>query len=345
MKLIWYHLVKLYISIGFVFYYKKITVKGLENIPKNKAVMFISNHPNALIDPLLIATTNKRSTHYLTQAAVFTNNIVKNILYSFNMIPVYRMRDGYKTMSENEKIFQYCYSLLKKKKGILIFAEGSHNIQRRVRPFRKGFARIVFGAIDKHDGLDIDIIPVGVNYTSAPSYASKVSIYYGKPISVRPYWSMADRNLAINKLKKDASEHLKLVTNHIDDLTNYDKIIANFERDEFLSPEKVNKKLETLDIDAPIKREVKTKNKFNPIQLIVKINSFIPLLIWNKLKTKINEIEYMATFKFATGITVFPVFYFLQAWLVTYFFGSTIGYIYLFFSFLSVYILTKTNYN
>jgi len=342
MKLIWYHLVKLYITIGFAFYYKKIIVKGLENIPKNKAVMFISNHPNALIDPLLIATTDGRNTHYLTQAGVFSNKFVKKILFSFNMIPVYRIRDGYSTVSEeNEKIFQYCYSLLKKGKCILIFAEGSHNMQHKVRPLRKGFARIVFGAIDTHNDLEIDVIPVGVNYTNATNYGSKVSICYGKPMAVKPYWNISDRNKAINKLKEDAFEQLKLVTSHIEDLSNYDKIIQHFERDDFLFPEKVNKKLETLDIDAPIKNS-KIKNGFNPLLFLVKINSVFPLLIWNNIKEKIKEREYIATFKFALGISLFPIFYFIQTWIISFFFGSTVAYTYLFISFLSIFVLTKT---
>ncbi len=342
MKLIWYLLVKFYIKIGLKFFYKKIIVKGLENVPKNKAIMFISNHPNALIDPLLIATTDKRSTHYLTQAGVFSNNIVKKILYSFHMIPVYRMRDGYNTVSENEKIFQYCYRLLKKKKCILIFAEGSHNMQRRVRPFRKGFVRIVFGAMDTFNDLEIDIIPVGVNYTNATKYASKVSICYGKPIPVKPFWEITDRNKAINKLKEEAFDQLKLVTNHIEDLNNYNKIIQHFEKDEFLNPEKVNKKLINLDIDAPIKKDLKIKNIFNPLLFLVKINSFFPLLIWKKLKKKVKEKEYIATFKYAVGLTVFPIFYFIQTGIVSYIFGSTIGWTYLVLSFLSIFVLTKT---
>lgn len=345
MKFIWYHLMKLYLNIGLSFYYKKTIVKGFENIPKNKAIMFISNHPNALIDPLITATTNKRETHYLTQAGVFKNAFVKKILLSVNMIPVYRVRDGLGSKNlklANEEVFQYCYELLNKKKTILIFAEGSHNIQRRVRPFRKGFAKIVFGAIDQNNDLEIDIIPVGVNYTNQIAYASKISINYGKPIAANPFWEIEDRNEAIQKLLEKSSEQLKLVTNHIEYLDNYDKIINHFDEDEFLNPEKVNKKLETLDFNKPIQQKSKSRNYFNPLLLFVKINSFLPLLVWNYVKQKIKQKEYIATFKFAVGITAFPIFYFIQKGIVTYFFGSTIGWIYLIISFLSVFILTKT---
>jgi len=345
MKFLWFHLMKLYITIGLSFYYKKIIVKGLENVPKNKAVLFISNHPNALIDPLITATTCKRNTHYLTQAGAFNNAFVKKILFSARMIPVYRLRDklGSKKLKlANEEIFQYCYKLLNQKKAILIFPEGSHNEQRRVRPFRKGFARIVFGAIDQNKDLEIDIIPVGVNYTNIETYADNVSIYYGKPIAVKPFWGLNDRNEGIRELLKTASEGLKQVTNHIEDLDNYDEIVKQFDKSEFLYPEKVNKKLETLDFNKPTQQIIKSKNHFNPLLLLVKINSFFPLLVWKYQQPKIKEREYIATFKYAVGITVFPLFYFIQTGIIYYFFGSTMACIYLIFSFLSVYILTKT---
>ncbi|MDH3321779.1 MAG: lysophospholipid acyltransferase family protein [Flavobacteriaceae bacterium] len=345
MKSLWYHFLKLYVSLGLSFFYKKIRVHGIENIPKNKAVMFLSNHPNALIDPLLIATNNQRNTHYLTRAAVFNNPIIKKLLYSINMIPVYRTRDGIgskKLKSANEEIFSYCYEILNKKKALLIFPEGSHNIQRRVRSFRKGFARIVFGAMDLNNDLEIDIIPVGVNYTDVEAYASKVSIYFSKPISVRPYWEIEDRIKAIQSLKTVAYEQLKSVTNHIDDEANHDTIVKLFKKEEFLNPKKVNKKLESLKIIDDLEQSTEVSSNFNPLLFIVKINSFFPLLIWKNLRTKINEREFIATFKFAIGITAFPVFYFLQTWVVNHFFGSAIGYSYLIFSFLSVFILTKT---
>ncbi|MCK5679024.1 MAG: 1-acyl-sn-glycerol-3-phosphate acyltransferase, partial [Flavobacteriaceae bacterium] len=243
MKAIFYYVMRAYTSLSLVFYYKNILVSGKKNIAKNKAIVFISNHPNALIDPLLVSYSDLRPIHYLTQAAAFSGSFVNIILEALNMIPVYRVRDGIgkeKLISLNEQTFRHCHDILNNRGIILIYVEGSHNVRRKVRPFRKGFARIVFGAMDKYNDLEIDIIPVGMNYTEVDAYASKVSINYGKPIAVRPFWKNKDRNEAISELLKVSSEQLKLVTNHIDDLDNYDKIINHFDKDEFLSPEKVN---------------------------------------------------------------------------------------------------------
>ena len=340
MKLLWYYFVKLYMRIGFAFYYKKLLLVGKDNIPKNKAVLFVSNHQNALIDPLLIAVTNSRVTHFLTQAVVFKNPIVKKLLFSVNMIPIYRIRDGRNSVSQNDKIFEYCYQLLNKKQAVLIFSEGSHNIQRRVRPLNKGFTRIVFGAIEQNPGLEIDIIPIGINYSNAKRYASNVSIYYGKPISVNQFWEKLDKIESTNALKNEVSDQMKKLTAHIEDSSKHDEIVTYFREDEFIFPEKVNKKLEDLSSLKPL--DYKIENQFNFLTPIVKFNSFIPLHIWKYTYTKIKEEEYISTFKFTVGITAFPVFYFLQTWVISYFFGSTLGYTYLIFSFLSIYLLTKT---
>ena len=345
MKKLWYYFMRAYIAIGLDFYYKKILVKDKKNITKNKAILFISNHPNALIDPILVATHSSRNMYYLTQAGVFKRKIVKKILESVNMIPVYRVRDGLSSKelkTYNDEVFQYCYQILNKKQALMIYVEGSHNIRRKVRPFKKGFARIVFGAMDEYNDLEIDIVPVGMNYTKVEEYASKVSINYGKPIPVRPFWEIEDRNEATSRLINEAENKLKLVTNHIDDSENYDEIIKYFEPDEFLSPEKVNEKLKHINLNIPPDKNKKSKINFNLIEILVRINSFIPLLVWKKSRQNIKQQEYISTFRFAVGITAFPIFYFIQKGIVTYFFGSTIGWIYLILSFLSVFILTKT---
>ncbi len=346
MKKLWYYFMRAYIALGLDFYYKKILVKGKKNITKNKAILFISNHPNALIDPILVATHSSRNMYYLTQAQVFKSKIVKMILNSVNMIPVYRVRDGLGSKdlkTYNDEIFQHCHQILNKKQTLLIYVEGSHNFRRKVRPFKKGFTRILFGAMDEFNDLEIDIIPVGMNYTNVDSYASKVSINFGKPISFRPFWEMKDRNEAIKRLIAEAENKLKLATNHINDSENYEKIIQYFEPDEFLFPEKVNEKLKYINLNTPPQKSNKSKNKFNLLQLIVSINSFFPLLIWKKIKPTIKQTEYISTFRFAAGITTFPVFYFIQKGIITYFFGSTIGWVYLILSFLSVLLLTKTH--
>lgn len=345
MNKLWYISMRAYISLGFSFYYKKILIKGKKNITKNKAIVFISNHPNALIDPLLIATKSSRIVHYLTQAAAFIDNtFVKTILTASNMLPVYRIKDGIsseKLIAYNEKTFEECFDILNNKEAVLIYVEGSHNFRRKVRPFKKGFARIVFGSMDKYKDLEIDIIPVGMNYSNIGTYGSKVSVNFGEPIAVKPFWKIEDRNDAIIKIKEKAESKLKLVTNHITDSENYDKIIQYFEPDEFLYPEKVNKKLHHINLNNPLPAFKKRKSSFNLLEILIRINSFFPLLIWNKIKATIKEKEYISTFRFSLGLTAFPLFYLLQSIIIGLLTTFNYGILYFFTSILLMYIFVK----
>ena len=55
------------------FYTKRISVHGKVYVPKKGAVLFMVNHPNGLLDPLVVAVNNPRILHFLVQAAIFKN--------------------------------------------------------------------------------------------------------------------------------------------------------------------------------------------------------------------------------------------------------------------------------
>ena len=57
---------------------------------------------------------------------------------------------------------------------------------------------------------------------------------------------------------------------------------------------------------------------------------------------KIKEEEFIATWRFTIGITLFPICYLLQAGIVAYLFDDLTGYIYLGLSFLIVYLFVKS---
>lgn len=340
MKLIWYLLVKLYIRTGFAFFYKKVEVRGVENVPKNTAVLFVANHQNALIDPLLLGAFLPRQLYFLTRADVFDKPVIRALLSSVNMLPIYRIRDGRESLSKNEEVFQKCFKILNSKGTVLIFPEGNHNIQRRVRIISKGFTRIVFGALDQYGDHELMVVPIGINYTNARKYASSVSLHVGEAICANEYYQREKHTVSSAALKEEVRNRLKTLTTHIEDQENHDYLESCFREDEFLDPQKVNAKLEQPESLRPVTRD-KSSN-FNLLLPPVKVNSFFPLLIWNYIKPKIGEVEFISTFKFSVGVTAFPLFYLAQASVLAIFFGSVAGWTYFGLSLLSVWLLTKS---
>lgn len=321
---------------GFAFYFKRIQVSGIENIPRNKAVLFVANHQNALIDPLLIGALTPRELNFLTRSDVFSTPLIKALLSSVNMLPIYRIKDGLNSLSKNEEVFQKCYSILNKKGTVLIFPEGNHNIKRRLRVLSKGFTRIVFGALKQNPEQDIYILPIGINYTNAKKYGSSLHLIYGEPIKV----DQQGQSVQNSDLKKEVSASLKKLICHIEDLDHYDQIEKSFKEEDFMDPIQVNKQLQSIQL--PVDSVTKEADQFNFLSPFIKVNSFIPMLLWKNFYPKIKEEEFISTFRFTFGITLFPLFYILQAIIVSYFFGNTTGLIYLIISVLLAYLFVKS---
>ena len=325
--------------------FKKISIHGQENIPKKGAVIFIGNHQNALIDAILVPTTNNRNSHFLTRASAFKIGIVNQILRSLNMIPVFRVRDGFRTIEKNFEVFEQCIEILKQEEGILIFAEGDHNLKRRIRPFKKGFARIILGTLQKYPDLPIYIVPIGINYDSQLNFPSSTSIYYGKPILANQFVDAKNPDLKFKEITHEVSIALKNLTLHVEDSANYDEIIVKLEALEvdYLNPFEANKLVENLET-TPSKVIVKKENInwFAPIHLLAKLNSVFPLLIWKYIKPKIQDVVFTNTYRFVLITTLFPLFYLIQTIIVYLIFDIKVAAIYFLSSILLGIISTKT---
>lgn len=339
-KKIWYNSVKLFLKISLHFYAKKIKIYGKENIPKKGAVLFAINHPNALMDPLFVTSFNPRENHFLVRADVFKKPLVKKALASLNLMPIYRIRDGRKQLSNNEEVFKKCFNILKRKETLIIFPQGGHSRDRSIKPLSKGFTRIVFGALEENPDLEIAVIPVGITYQNSSSYPSKVCVQFGEVIDAKQILNSNLKPKAINILKSEVSNQLKKLTVHIPDDENYTSTLQklNAANVDFTEVDSVNKMIAENNFPPAVK---KPKNISKPIYYLILINGIIPYLIWKKMSKNIDEIEFIDTMKYGVNVICFPLFYFLQALLIYFFFGLEIAVIYWLASFLLVFVYTK----
>lgn len=322
MKYFWLHSVRAYIKLAFFFYLKKIEINNEDRLPKNKPVIILANHQNALIDPLLIASQSKVFSYFLTRAGVFKKPIVKKILKSLQMLPVYRVRDGWSNLTNNTSIFLECSKLLSKNKVITIFPEGNHNIQRRVRPLSKGFTRIVFETLESFPEADLQLIPIGLNYKKANQFGDSAAVYFGESISAKSYLNL-DRNEAIKQLKNDVQLALKMLTTHIPE-TNYRTIETQLEQlnVDFLNPIAVNNCIASNFKSCKATNKLQVNNFKKLFKFLLVLLLIVPFIVWKYVaKPKIKEIEFIATFRFTIAITLVP----LWIVLITVILGLTLG--------------------
>ncbi len=308
-----YQLLKYSITFGLQAFHKKIVFYGLSNVPKNKPVLFLPNHQNALVDVLLIGTNCNRKPYFLARSDVFSKSMLRTFFNYLKMIPVYRLRDGRDTVSRNHEIFETCAQLLKKGEALTMFPEANHNLRRRVRPLSKGFTRVLFKALEYAPELDIQIVPVGLNYQNAELFPDSAAVYYGVPISVQELYDSNDLVGSALKIRNAVAASLKELTTHVEPEIEYDEIIdyLNGENVNFLDPTAVNIRVKKWDSNADYIKKEKTSKSILPVilrPLFLLINLPI-LIVWKLLlKPKIWEPEFTGTLRFATAFIGFIVY-------------------------------------
>ncbi|CAM1364541.1 Acyltransferase [Tenacibaculum litopenaei] len=340
MKTKLYTIVKSIVKTGLFFYSKKITVHFKAPLPKDGAILFTANHPNGLLDPLLIATRVPMPLHFLVQAGVFKNPRIARYLSYLGMMPIFRIRDGLKSLAKNEAIFEQCEEILANRGAILIFPEGSHHRNRTVRTLSKGFTRILFRALEKNPTKKIYVVPVGITYQQSAAFPSKSAVHFGTPIVANTYYNAEISNANIQALKREVSEQLKTLSVHIPNDEHYDSAVASLvaAQTDFTAVTDVNKIIATRKFPAVAKKRFAWET---PLWYLIVINSILPYLLWRKVYKKIKEIEFVDTFRFSINLLLFPLFYSIQSTLIGYFFTPLLGVLYFCLSCGSIALFTR----
>jgi len=271
------------------FNYKKIEIHGLENIPSGR-VIFVGNHQNGLIDPLLIAAFNKKPTTFYTRASVFTNPIVSRILHYLGLLPIFRFRDGGRNLRNNIELFEKgAYALLEKGEAIALFPEGNHGAKRQIRPLKKGVIRLIETIYQKDSSEEVFLVPVGFNYLKLTKFKDEVSVRFGKPIRSQ---SLLNNNGMIDlKLLELIHQSLQTLTTHVEDA--YELKIEYLENSQvnWLDPDQVYKVLENYP-------KVLSSDT-SPIPSTSYFFSWPVVLFWRKyLLPKIDEVEFITTLRY-----------------------------------------------
>ena len=122
-------------------FFREIKVYGYENIPPDGGVLFSPNHQGAFLDPLLVGYMTPRKITSLTRSDVFGGPL-QWFLDAFQMLPVYRIRNGYGNLKKNDAIFEKCYKILGEGRFLLMFSEGGHHNEYFLQRLSKGSSRL-----------------------------------------------------------------------------------------------------------------------------------------------------------------------------------------------------------
>ena len=166
-------------------FFRRIDVEGSERVPVDGAVVFVVNHPNGLVDPLLLLCFAPRPVSFLAKAPLFRMPVVGSRVRAFGSIPVYRRQDAGTDPRRNRETFEAAHRLLGGGGALGLFPEGASHDEPQLLPLRTGAARIVLGAAAQGNA-PVFIVPAGLFYTWKQTFRSSALVLFGDALEVPP---------------------------------------------------------------------------------------------------------------------------------------------------------------
>ena len=191
-------------------FFRQIEVVGLEHVPATGPVLFAGNHPNSLIDPVLIITTCGRKVHFAAKDKLFKGRLMRAVLRGLGAVPIKR-RDDHdgkprETLGaapvDNDAAFDAMFAVLGAGGAIGIFPEGLSHDEAHLSRLKTGAARLALGGAHRTH-QPITIVPCGLTFIHPKRFRSRVLVQFGSPV-------------VVDEARPNTSDEVRTVTTEID---------------------------------------------------------------------------------------------------------------------------------
>jgi phosphoribosylaminoimidazolecarboxamide formyltransferase/IMP cyclohydrolase len=171
-------------------FFRRVEVEGIEGVPPEGPLLLAANHPNTLIDVLLVGTLLERQVGFVAKATLFEGWFMNWFLRHMGAVPIHRRQDGATdaaSQDANSKVLADCEDAVARGQALVIFPEGvSQQEEPRLLKLKTGLARIALGAEAKAPG-QVRVVPAALVYDDPGTFRSRARVTYGEPIPVAPF--------------------------------------------------------------------------------------------------------------------------------------------------------------
>lgn len=228
-----YFLLRVMAAVGTRFFYRRRAVLGRENLQFDGPAIVISNHPSTLMDVLNVGIHIRQEMFFLANYGLFKHPISNWLLTRLFCIPIKRAQDVASGESrDNMDAFEQCFQHLEQCGVLYIAPEGVSYMNRWVRPFKTGTARIALGLENRRGwSAGMKIIPIGLSYDNANLFRSGMAIHVGSPVLAadwREAWQK-DPVAAVDHLTQTLEERVRALSIDVGDETG-EKVMAYWEQ-------------------------------------------------------------------------------------------------------------------
>lgn len=177
-------------------------VQGLENIPKDGAVIVASNHMS-YFDFFCFMAISPRNIHYLSAEKFLYSRFWRALIKLTGQVVVDRRS------KDKSREHQVILSLLEQKRMFGIFPEGTRSRTGKIQKPFTGVARFAIRS-------QAPVVPVGVSGTyeimppsaKFPKFLKRCSINIGKPIYIHDHYKIAQGSEENKKLHETITHHV-----------------------------------------------------------------------------------------------------------------------------------------
>jgi 1-acyl-sn-glycerol-3-phosphate acyltransferase len=226
------------------FLFRQVAVRAADRVPATGPVLLCVNHPNNLIDSLLVGAVLPRKVHYLANASLYRNPVLSRFLLRAGAIPVHRRQDDPDGPDRNAGMFIASREALRAGHVLAIYPEGTTHAEARVQRIKTGAARI---ALDYEESRaeggspvrpPLLLVPVGLSFESRKSFRGHVLVAFGEPLPLESYVtrSAKDRAGAVEGLTEAIQTAMERAVVHVDriDTAEVVRAVEELYRDELV---------------------------------------------------------------------------------------------------------------
>jgi 1-acyl-sn-glycerol-3-phosphate acyltransferase len=173
-------------------YYADVETEGHERLPRDGPLLLVANHPNALVDAMLVAVTVPRRVLLTAKATLFEQPFLAAALRAVGVVPLRRAKDEPRASSgsmastgRNADAFQMVTRALAGGGTVLVFPEGISHDAPALAPLRTGAARMALMAHEA--GVAVRVVACGLIYEEKERPRSRVLVRIGEPLDVEDW--------------------------------------------------------------------------------------------------------------------------------------------------------------
>lgn len=204
-----YGFLKIWVRLASITFCRRIVINNPERLKMKGPLLLAANHPNSFLDAIILDILFDKPIWSLARGDVFKKPFYIKLLTKLKILPVYRTSEGVENLETNYTTFDACKEIFRKNGLVLMFSEGKCVNEWHLRPLKKGTARLAINSWQ--EGIDLKVLPVGINYSSFKRVGKNIFLNFGSVISkeeILQFDTDGKKNLAFNTKLQTELEQL-----------------------------------------------------------------------------------------------------------------------------------------